>query len=157
MLLQCHADHDQKTGAAEELADIERNAQLLGDQRGNDGDDGQEAGAHVGDALHDPLQIFAGERTRANARNHAAMVAQLLRHLVGAELHGGPEVAEEVDQRDLEHHVRIRAGLERLRQEDADLAEQACLHVHDEHVLEILAKHSAKLRKLRYSILKKNL
>jgi transcriptional regulator with XRE-family HTH domain len=39
----------------------------------------------------------------------------------------------------------------------ADLAEQACLHVHDEHVLEILAKHSAKLRKLRYSILKKNL
>jgi transcriptional regulator with XRE-family HTH domain len=39
----------------------------------------------------------------------------------------------------------------------ADLSEQACLHVHDEHVLEVLAKHSAKLRKLRYSILKRNL
>jgi transcriptional regulator with XRE-family HTH domain len=39
----------------------------------------------------------------------------------------------------------------------ADLAEQACLYAHEEHVLEVLAKHSAKLRKQRYSILKNNL
>lgn len=39
----------------------------------------------------------------------------------------------------------------------ADLAEQACLHAHEEQVLEVLAKHSAKLRKQRYAILKQNL
>ena len=87
----------------------ERDVQPRADRGRDDRDDAEERGADVGHAHHHLLEVVGRPLARAQARDEAAVVAELVGHLLRLELDGGPEVGEEVDHHDLGHDVDERA------------------------------------------------
>ena len=80
---------------------------MLGDNGGNDGDDRQESRPDIGDPLHDRFQIFSRPGPRSQAGDKTAIIPKLLGHVLGTEYHRRPEVAEKVDQDDLNEDIRV--------------------------------------------------
>ena len=77
----------------------------------------QEAGADVGDADHHLFQVVGRPLARPIAGNERAVVLQVLGHVLRIEGDRRPEVAEEVNQRDVQHVVdERRAARERVVQ-----------------------------------------
>src|SRR5262249_39731740 len=74
--------------------------------------------------------------TRTVARNEAAVVLQVVGHVLGIEGNGRPEVAEEVDEGDVEDVVNVALPLEGVVQRDgpapADVLHPA-QHQHGDH------------------------
>ena len=64
------------------------------DDDGTDGHDAQEEGAGQADAVDDLGQVVARGRTGSDARDEAAVLAQLVGRLVGLEGEGRVEVRE---------------------------------------------------------------
>ena len=110
--VQAHTDNDQKPGSTKELGDKHGNPHLGSNHSRNQGNDGQEARPDVRDAFHHRLEVLRGARARTETGDKGTVVAKLFAHLFGREDHGGPEVAKEVDQTDLDQHVGIRTHLQ---------------------------------------------
>src|SRR5439155_26159707 len=117
--VQGDGDDDEQPGATQEGGDLERNVQGRVERRRHDRDHAQERGADVGDAHHYLLQVIRGAFAGTQPGDEAAVVAQLVGHFLGLELHGGPEVGEEIDHDDFGHDVE-EAGALKLVVEEAD-------------------------------------
>ena len=103
-----HADRDKQARAAVETRDLRRDAQGTSHDRGDDRHERQERGAHVGDPLHHPLQKVGRALARPVAGDEGPKILEIIGHLLGVEGDRRPEVAEEVDQHDIEHVVEKR-------------------------------------------------
>ena len=78
---------------------------------GRDGHGAQEEGAGEADAEDHLGQVVARRRARSDARDEAAVLAQLVGRLVGLEGEGGVEVGEADGQQEVEDDVeRAVAG-----------------------------------------------
>ncbi len=92
------------------LADLRRNLKCARDDRGRDGHDGQESGTDVGDAHHDLFQIVGRALAGPIAGNERAEALEVFGHVFGIERDGRPEIAEEVDQHDVQQVVDERVA-----------------------------------------------
>ena len=103
-----HAHRDQEARTAVEARDLGRNPQRSTDDRGNHRHERQESGADIGDPLHDPLEVVGGPLAWPVAGDERPEVLEVVGHLLRIEGDRGPEVAEEVDQHDVQHVVEQR-------------------------------------------------
>ena len=77
------------------------------------------AAPDVGDAPQDAFEVIGRALAGTIAGNEAAVVFEVVGHVLGVEGDGGPEIAEEVDQDDVQHVVEIALPLEgRLQAEE---------------------------------------
>ena len=74
--------------------------------------DRQERGPDVGDAHHHPFQVLRRALAGPIAGDEAAVVLQVVGHVLGIEDDGRPEVAEDVDQDDEQDGVAPALALE---------------------------------------------
>src|ERR1700690_1719632 len=105
--VQRHRHDDQQAGSAEKAADLDGNVHPGLRGHGDDGDDAQKRRADVGDAHHDFFKIIRRALPGPQAGNEAAVIAELVGHLLGLELHGRPEVGEEVEHRAFTENIDV--------------------------------------------------
>src|SRR5262249_12094549 len=104
--VQAHADDDEQAGTTVERRDPVVHLQLTGDDRRDDGDHRQKRGPDVSDPHQYLLQVVRGGLARPVTRDEAAVVLQVVRHVLRVKGDCRPEVAEEVNQRDVQHVVK---------------------------------------------------
>src|SRR5207249_1627784 len=110
--VQSDADDDQQAGAAVKAGNAVVHFQQVGDDAGDDGHHGQEGGTDVGNAHEEPLKVIGGALAGPIAGNETAIVLEIIRRVLGVERDGGPEIAEEINQDDVEHVVDVALPLE---------------------------------------------
>ena len=103
-----HADHDQQRGAAE----IEGHAGIADQELRQQTDERQIEGADDGDAGQHIVDVFRRPLARADARNEAAILLQIVRRLLRIEHDRGVEEREEDDQRRIEEQEQRLAVAE---------------------------------------------
>ena len=80
-----HADGDQQPGAPIETGHVVADSHRLGDEGGNDRDDGQEPGADVGNTNHYLFQVIGGSFAGAVAGDEGTVVLEVIRKLLRVE------------------------------------------------------------------------
>lgn len=118
------ADHDEDRRAAERLdklvvREIEQNG-------GNDRDKRDEQPAGQRDAAQHVANVGNRRRTRTDARNEAALLAQIVRRLLRIEHHRGIEVCEEYDEQQRKNPVEPPRGQRISRRREPADVEQRC-------------------------------
>ncbi len=107
--VQRDTDHDQQRRAAE----VELNLEHASDDRGQHADGGQIERTAEGEPVKHALDELGRLPARPNARNVAALLLDVVGHVVGPEGERRVEVGEEDDQQHEEAVVDPRARLKR--------------------------------------------
>lgn len=78
------------------------------DERRNDRDYSKEGSADIRNAQHNLLKVIRRAATGAISLDEGAASLEIIRHILGIERDSRPEVAEEVNERDVKNHVGER-------------------------------------------------
>ena len=104
-----HTDGDQEAGAAVEARQIVVDVHRIRHDVRQDRHDCQEARPHIRDVKHDLFKVVLRTLARTMTANDRIVPLQVLCHVFRIERNGRPEIAEEVDQHDVEEIVRKHA------------------------------------------------
>ena len=69
------------------------------------GNNGKESGSNIGNSNHYAFQVVSSSFTRSVSGNERSIILEIFGHFLGIECNRCPEIAEEIDHRDIEQVV----------------------------------------------------
>src|SRR6218665_3367243 len=107
--IQGDRHYDQQPRPTIKAGDHRRDVHPRSDDSGDDCDQREESSTDISNSDHHLIQVLLSVRTWSISRNKAAIVLKVLGHVLGVDRNTRPEVAEEVDQGDVEQVVNQSA------------------------------------------------
>ena len=95
------AHGNQQARAAKEASKTITDVKRIRDERRNNRDYSKEGSADVRNAQHNLLKVIRRAATGAISLDEGAASLEIIRHILGIERDSRPEVAEEVNERDV--------------------------------------------------------